>query len=44
MAPMIQEDNNSCVQVEIFDQAFNMCGPDADYILKLAEYVDSRDA
>ena len=30
------------VRVEIFDQAYNLRGSDADYILKLAEYVDGK--
>ena len=34
-------DNNS-VRVEIFDQAYNLRGSDPEYILKLAEYVDSK--
>ena len=28
------------VRVEIFDQGYNLRGSDAEYILKLAEYVD----
>jgi len=42
MDPMTQETNNSSVQVKIFDQAYSLCGSDPDYILKLAEYVDSK--
>src|SRR5580658_10705911 len=30
------------VRVEIFDQAYNLRGSDPGYILKLAEYVDSK--
>jgi cell division protein ZapA len=30
------------VRVEIFDQVYNLRGSDADYIVKLAEYVDSK--
>jgi cell division protein ZapA len=30
------------VRVEIFDQVYNLRGSDADYILKLAEYVDRK--
>src|SRR5208283_5301195 len=30
------------VRVEIFDQAYNLRGSDAEYILKLAEYVDAK--
>src|SRR2546426_12802464 len=33
---------NSAVRVEIFDQAYNLRGSDPDYILKLAEYVDTK--
>jgi cell division protein ZapA len=30
------------IRVEIYDQAYNLRGTDADYILKLAEYVDLK--
>ena len=30
------------VRVEIFDQVYNLRGSDADYILRLAEYVDGK--
>jgi cell division protein ZapA len=30
------------VRVEIYDQGYNLRGTDADYILKLAEYVDTK--
>lgn len=30
------------VRVEIFDQVYNLRGSDADYIAKLAEYVDGK--
>ena len=30
------------VRVEIFDQVYNLRGSDADYILKLADYVDGK--
>jgi cell division protein ZapA len=33
---------NQSVRVEIFDQAYNLRGSDPEYILKLAEYVDSK--
>ena len=33
---------NNSVRVEIYDQAYNLRGTDADYILKLAEYVDTK--
>ncbi len=38
----IKDAANSAVRVEIFDQAYNLRGSDAEYILKLAEYVDSK--
>jgi cell division protein ZapA len=34
--------HNGSVRVEIFDQAYNLRGSDAEYILSLAEYVDSK--
>ncbi len=34
--------SNNSVRVEIFDQGYNLRGTDPDYILKLAEYVDSK--
>jgi len=30
------------VRVEIFDQAYNLRGTDAEYIIGIAEYVDSK--
>ena len=30
------------IRVEIYDQAYNLRGVDADYILKLAEFVDTK--
>jgi cell division protein ZapA len=30
------------IRVEIYDQAYNLRGTDADYILKLGEYVDLK--
>lgn len=39
---MLKDAQNSSVRVEIFDQAYNLRGTDPDYILKLAEYVDSK--
>lgn len=30
------------VRVEIYDQSYNLRGTDAEYILKLAEYVDTK--
>jgi cell division protein ZapA len=33
---------SASVRVEIFDQVYNLRGSDADYIVKLAEYVDGK--
>ena len=33
---------NGSVRVEIFDQVYNLRGSDAEYILKLADYVDGK--
>jgi cell division protein ZapA len=38
----LKDAQNSSVRVEIFDQAYNLRGSDPEYILKLAEYVDSK--
>jgi cell division protein ZapA len=40
--PPLKDPSNNAVRVEIFDQAYNLRGSDADYIIKLAEYVDSK--
>ena len=40
--PAVKDPSNNAVRVEIFDQAYNLRGSDAEYILKLAEYVDSK--
>jgi cell division protein ZapA len=40
--PAPGKDAASSVRVEIFDQAYNLRGSDPEYILKLAEYVDSK--
>jgi len=40
--PAVKDVQNASVRVEIFDQAYNLRGSDAEYILKLAEYVDSK--
>ena len=40
--PNAQDAANGSVRVEIFDQGYNLRGTDPDYILKLAEYVDSK--
>jgi cell division protein ZapA len=38
----MQDASNGSVRVEIFDQGYNLRGTDPDYILKLAEYVDTK--
>jgi cell division protein ZapA len=38
----MKEAQDASVRVEIFDQAYNLRGSDAEYILKLAEYVDAK--
>jgi len=40
--PAVKDPSNNAVRVEIFDQAYNLRGSDAEYILKLAEYVDGK--
>lgn len=40
--PPVKDSANNSVRVEIFDQAYNLRGSDPDYILKLADYVDSK--
>lgn len=40
--PQVQDANNGSVRVEIFDQGYNLRGTDAEYILMLADYVDSK--
>lgn len=40
--PPSRDASNTSVRVEIFDQAYNLRGSDPDYILKLADYVDSK--
>ena len=40
--PTLNEAQPASVRVEIFDQAYNLRGSDAEYILKLAEYVDAK--
>jgi len=40
--PPTKDANNQAVRVEIFDQAYNLRGTDPEYVLKLAEYVDSK--
>jgi cell division protein ZapA len=38
----VRDPQNAAVRVEIFDQPYNLRGSDPEYILKLAEYVDSK--
>ena len=38
----VKDAQNASVRVEIFDQAYNLRGSDPEYILKLADYVDSK--
>ena len=40
--PQLRDASNASVRVEIFDQAYNLRGSDPDYILRLADYVDSK--
>ena len=40
--PAVKDPSNNAVRVEIFDQAYNLRGSDAEYIVKLAEYVDGK--
>jgi cell division protein ZapA len=40
--PAVNNAEDSSVRVEIFDQAYNLRGSDANYIMKLAEYVDAK--
>lgn len=40
--PPTQDASNGSVRVEIFDQVYNLRGTDAEYILKLADYVDAK--
>ncbi len=38
----VRDPKNGSVRVEIYDQPYNLRGSDPDYIIKLAEYVDSK--
>src|SRR5207247_7827846 len=40
--PPLKDPSNNAVRVEIFDQAYNLRGSDAEYIIRLAEYVDTK--
>ena len=42
MAENAARANGNSVQVEIFDQTYNLRGTDPEYIEKLAEYVDGK--
>jgi cell division protein ZapA len=33
---------NNSIRVEIYDQSYNLRGPDPDYLFKLAEFVDLK--
>jgi cell division protein ZapA len=35
-------DQNGSIRVEIYDQTYNLRGPDAEHIQKLADYVDAK--
>src|SRR5579864_3494340 len=39
---LVKDAQNTGVRVEIFDQAYNLRGSDPEYILKLADYVDTK--
>lgn len=39
---VVKDAQNASVRVEIFDQAYNLRGSDSEYILRLADYVDSK--
>src|SRR5258705_2119562 len=41
-ANAVSGSNSNSVRVEIVDQFYSLRGSDADYILKLAEYVDMK--
>lgn len=41
-APGTQKAAAGSIKVEIYDQAYNLRGTDADYIVKLGEYVDLK--
>ena len=38
----MKDPSNTSVRVEIFDQPYNLRGSDAEYIIKLADYVDGK--
>lgn len=39
---MANPPSNNSVRVEIYDQSYNLRGSDAEYIQKLADYVDEK--
>jgi len=42
MAEIATSSSGNSVSVEIFDQTYSLRGTDAEYIEKLAEYVDAK--
>src|ERR1700688_5039336 len=40
--PAAKNGEDNSVRVEIFDQGYNLRGSDAEYIIKLAAYVDAK--
>ena len=42
MSETAARSSGNSVQVEIFDQSYNLRGTDPEYIEKLAEYVDGK--
>jgi len=42
MAEIATSSSGNSVRVEIFDQTYSLRGTDAEYIEKLAEYVDAK--
>jgi len=40
--PPSKDAANGSVRVEIFDQVYNLRGTDAEYIIRLADYVDGK--
>lgn len=40
--PVAQASTNGSVRVEIYDQSYHLRGSDAEYIQRLAEYVDIK--
>ncbi len=41
-SPVSQPNSNGSVRVNIYDQIYNLRGSDAEYITKLAEFVDLK--